>query len=811
MRAALPDISTALEGVRVLEVVSGIAGQYGGKLLVDAGATVVKLEPPGGDPLRRKVLSSAAGVRPSNLFAYLNGGKGSVVGEAHDVQRLDMAFDVIIVDEGVPDEVIATWRAAPLEHIVSITPFGRTGPWASRPATEFTLQALCGAIAAHGEPAREPLQCGGQVGEWIAGALVGVAAQMICRIVRSPGLLIDLSMLECMTPTMTPYLHLKRCMGVGSGEVRRTSVPGVHRAQDGLIGFFPITAEQFEGFLVMIESSGLIEDRALFDAAGRTDRTDLIEQIEQWASEHSVADILAKAAALRVPAAPVSSSEDLLSNDHLAYRHVLHQAPGGFMQPRPPFLPSAWSPSRSPDLGATDTQMLRLSSASGPDVAPRRLPLEGIRVLDLTAFWSGPFGTQLLAGLGADVIKIESVQRPDGQRFTTSRSPADPYWFEWCATCQAVNTNKRGITLDLARPEGLELLLRLVEDADVLIENFTPRVMENFGLSWEQLLERNPRICLIRMPGYGLDGPWRDRPALGPTVEEASGLAWLTGYSDGMPIPLGGPCDPIAGIHAAFAVGAALRSRDLAGLGMAIEVPMLETALNVSAPLIIDGPEGEHVVRRGNRSTVAAPQGVYRAQSLEGEGWVAVSVASDSHWQSLTQLMEREQVRVPLLASLQDRLAVHDELDELLSAWIGRRSVAEAVTGLSSAGVPAEEVVPSDRNLDIPQLRARGFVQRIDHAVIGSHDVPGFVIRLPYAPIVRAAATLGEHNREVFGSLLGLSAEELDYLETKEIIGTYPLGLKGPSQAGRNPAPVVSDAPATIQGGPTMLVRGPAS
>ena len=170
----------------------------------------------------------------------------------------------------------------------------------------------------------------------------------------------------------------------------------------------------------------------------------------------------------------------------------------------------------------------------------------------MTAFWAGPYATYVLACLGADVIHIESVQRPDGMRFGSVKPPGSEDWWEWGPTFQAANAGKRSVTLDLTRAEGKAILRRLIEQCDVLVENFSVRVMDQFGLDWATVHSWNPRLVMVRMPAFGLDGPWRDRVGFAQTMEQTSGMAWLTGYADTAPMNARGPCDPLAGLHAAF-------------------------------------------------------------------------------------------------------------------------------------------------------------------------------------------------------------------------------------------------------------------
>ncbi len=269
------------------------------------------------------------------------------------------------------------------------------------------------------------------------------------------------------------------------------------------------------------------------------------------------------------------------------------------------------------------------------DAEKSALPLAGLRVLDLTAWWAGPCATQVLACLGADVIKVESVLRPDLMRFASTKAPGEPQWWEWGPLAHAANTNKRGITLDLTSSEGRDLAVRLCATADMVFENFTPRVMEQFGLEWDRLHEVNPRLNMVRMPAFGLDGPWRDRPGFAQTMESLTGMAAATGWTGGSPVLVGGAGDPIAGLHATFASLVALCARDEHERGYLVEATMVEAALNTAAMSSIAYQlSGRSPGRLGNRSGMgSAPQGVYPCVGTDE--WVALEVENDDQWEQL--------------------------------------------------------------------------------------------------------------------------------------------------------------------------------
>jgi crotonobetainyl-CoA:carnitine CoA-transferase CaiB-like acyl-CoA transferase len=380
--------------------------------------------------------------------------------------------------------------------------------------------------------------------------------------------------------------------------------------------------------------------------------------------------------------------------------------------------------------------------------------------------------------LGADVIKIESIQRPDGMRFGGIAPPTDPAWFEKGHLANAVNLGKRDVTLDLGSAEGRDLFLRLVATADVVVENFTPRVIEHFNLGYDVLRAAREDIIFVRAPAFGLDGPWRDRPGFAVTVEQASGLAWISGYIDGEPQIANGPIDPIAGAHAAFSVVAALDHRRRTGEGQLIEVPMIDVALTAASESLLEHDAyGHDLVRMGNRSANAAPQGVYGSE--ESGTWIALSIQTDAQWSALADLLGHDDLRAaPDLKSLQGRVARHDELDTAIATWAAQRKRDEAIEQLTAAGVPAAPVLPPDRINEDPQMMARGFWQEITHRAIGTQPFSGMPFTREGAQwFAGPAPFLGEHNDEVLGGELGLSADELDRLRAANVIGTRPVGL----------------------------------
>jgi crotonobetainyl-CoA:carnitine CoA-transferase CaiB-like acyl-CoA transferase len=815
--------------LRVLDLTTEIAGPYATKLLRDAGARVIKLEDLAApDPLRYWSASRAevpAG-EDGALFRFLAAGKQSVAldfaSDACRARALALARDAdVLVESRAPSApaargiidalggVAALFAANPRLSVVSLSPWGLEGPWAARPSTEMTQQAACGATGYRGLPERGPVGSGGRIGEWMAGPFVALAALLAWLGARSSGRgqHVDVSQFECTLASLTT-LHDLQGQFLGVPAQISIDTPSIEPAADGWVGLTAYTGQQWKDFCLLIGRPDMAEDERFYEARVRMQHLALVQEaMHAFTKRHTVDEIISLAGELRIPAAPIGDGKRVLEFDHLRERGVFVRSPDGdFMQPRVPYrLHACTRPpfERAPKLGEQtasasfeprqppaapswcDSARLRVDAPLAGSAA--RLPLAGLRIVDLTAFWAGPIVTSVFADLGADVIKVESIQRPDGMRFAGAVRK-EPLW-ERSAVFHGVNCNKRGITLDLDAPEGRELLLRLADGGDVLIENFSARVMDHFGLGWETLHARNPRLVMTRMPAWGLDGPWRDRVGFAPNVEQVSGLAWLTGYPD-LPLVVRGACDPFGGMHAAFATLLALLHREETGLGQLVELPLVEPALNAAAEQVIEWTKhGVLLPRLGNRGPYAAPQGVYRCRNVRmapdpnrtfGDSetsWLAVAVATDAQWEGLRRALGNPPaLRDPALATAAGRHAAHDAIDRALSAWCAQRSCTDAESALLAAGVPAAACIDAHALLPNPQLAARRGYTTLAHPVSGATRYPELPLQFSAwpRPLRRTPPpTLGQHNDEVLREL-GLSAAEIAELRAKRVIGEKP-------------------------------------
>jgi len=407
----------------------------------------------------------------------------------------------------------------------------------------------------------------------------------------------------------------------------------------------------------------------------------------------------------------------------------------------------------------------------------KRLPLEGVRIADLSMMWAGPFATRLLAEMGAEIIKIESPRAWDNVRTLLPQPGATEPW-NTSFYFNDYNRDKKSLTLDLAQPRGRELFLELVTRCDCVIENYRADVLDKLGIGWETLRKARPDVILVSMAGFGKTGPEKGLVGFGPIIEQMAGMASQTGYGDdGIPYKTGiSYGDPIGGIAAAGAVALALIARKRTGRGAWLDLAQRETMAQMIGPAFAAASlRGESPTHRGNRDPRFAPQGVYRCAGPDH--WVAISARDDREWWALCAALgapELESLELP------ERVARHDELDRRIEAFTAKLLPREAAESLQRAGVSAAPVLDCNAIHHDPHLAARGSWVELPHPKTKSWKQPASAWRLVEAkPLPRRHAPLfGEHNREILCGLLGLPASELESLAAAGIIGDAPIGAK---------------------------------
>jgi len=390
--------------------------------------------------------------------------------------------------------------------------------------------------------------------------------------------------------------------------------------------------------------------------------------------------------------------------------------------------------------------------------------LSGLRILDFTWMLAGPYATRIFADFGAEVIKVQSKKAARGVE-----SNLAPYFNTW-------NRNKRSISLDLSHPEAREIVLKLTAKCDVVIENFSPRVMPNWGLDYKKLKERKPDLIMLSMSAMGQGGPWKDYVAFAPTLHSLSGLTHLTSFEKGAP---SGPgyayADIVAGLYAAFAVLAALEYRDRTGWGQYIDLSEYEAICTLMGPSLLDSSVNDREIQpQGNSPDhiAASPYGCYKCSGEDR--WCAMAVSKEEEWRSLCRVMNYpDWMKDERFATAARRKENRKDLDELLTQWTIQHTAEEAVGLLQGAGISAGVVQNAQDLSRDPQLKARNFFVQLEHPILGKTISDRSPIRFEEDLTVgwEAAPQLGEDNRYVFLELLGLTESELSSYTEKGIIG----------------------------------------
>lgn len=404
------------------------------------------------------------------------------------------------------------------------------------------------------------------------------------------------------------------------------------------------------------------------------------------------------------------------------------------------------------------------------------LPLKGITVIDTCIYWAGPMATCLLADLGADVIKIESIQHLDHLRLLGGWPTPDGY--EWSAAFNGTNRNKYGITLNLNHEKGRELFKELVRISDVVAENFSPRVMENWNLTYSELTKINRELIMLSMPGFGTTGPLRNYVTFGPNIEMVSGMPTISGYPGGAPMMTGYIADPAAGLMGVVAVMTALQYRHRTGKGQYIDISQMEAITNFMAGSIMDYNMNRRMQpRRGNRHPYLAPYGVYPCKG--DDQWATITVSSDEQWKAFCHAMgDPDWTKEARFSDNASRHARHDELDELIGQWTGQWDKHEVMAIMQRVNIASGPVLSYADVLSDTHLQERDYFETVTRPITGTHPQHGFPVKFSETParIRKPAPTLGEDNEYVLKKYLGLTDEDMKQLEREEVIGTKPQG-----------------------------------
>ncbi len=730
--------SSLLSGLHVIDLTAG-RGLLCGRILAELGARVTRLEASSGCAGFGHIWGGGASNHLRLAFAS-TGGLVEVVdlesaGGRRAVERLAASADCLVETfrpgylESIGLGFAALSAANPRLIMVSITGFGQSGPRRDWVSCNLTIAALGGQMHVTGESGRPPLKLYGDQAEHL-GVLFGVNGLLLALHQRSRtgrGQHVDVSLQECVAAALDHVLP--RYFG--------DLVVAQRQGSRSWNGAFDILRCRDRHLLVSIpgERQVLAEWLAADGMAigqkyqiNNPDRA--MSVIGRRARGRTAFGLFRKAQLLRLPWAPVLRPDELVKNRQLRLRGFFGSGRDGGGQ-------VVTFPGALPFLISGVPSSIKGGGSHLHCAGVTRLPLNGIRILDFTWVMAGPYATRLMADFGAEVIKVQSRRVPGTE--AANRTAYFKYW----------NRGKKGITLNMSQPEGITLARRLMRLSDVVIESFSPRVMDNWGLGWDTMRQEKPDLITVSMSAFGRTGPWRNYVAYGPTIHALSGLTYGTRYARGRPLGPGFAfADHVAGLYASMAVMAALENRRRTGRGAFIDLSQFEAMCALTAA--------------GDENPVAAPCGVYRCR---GEGrWCAIAVFDDDEWCRLCRVMGMSHLSDhPGFAKAKSRVRNRAGLDGIIGEWAGGLTAEEVMTRLQDAGVCAGAVQDARDLAGDEQLRARGFFVNVADSGGGDLVMDGTPVRLSSgrALFPHGAPELGEHNEYVFCGLLGMSREEL--------------------------------------------------
>ncbi|HWO40374.1 MAG TPA: CoA transferase [Candidatus Eisenbacteria bacterium] len=790
----------ALSHVRVIEL-GDIPASYATRLLADLGADVIKIEPPAGDP-NRMLAPFAGNIRHperSLAFIHANTNKRSIVldlerGSA-DREILERLLDSaelfieatplgLLESYGLTDEALR--RRFGHLVVVSLTPFGRTGPYKRYKGSDAIVNASGGFLYSQGDDTKGQCTAPSHLAYQMAGAVAAMVGLAALRHARRTGAgqRIDVSLQEALTFTnsssVARYIRenrLERRPGIRNYGGAGTNI---YRCKDGrYVHFTASMPHMWREFTQNWMRHPVLGRPEWENTRYRDARADEVSKaFAEFIGGFTAAEFSEEAQKRHLAAAPLNSIGEFVSSAQVQSRQWLqeldHPVIGRYAAPGFPMRLSV-TPMRvrrpAPLLNQHREEILaELERASRRGETPpvreeaaRGAMLDGLRMADLTQQYAGPLGTELLAYYGMEVIKIESNVVPSKDREAAVHAD--------------MNRAKLGCTINLRHPQGKELFKRLVAQSDVVVDNFSSGVLERLGFSFDTLRQVNPRVVQAVMPGWGLSGPLKSWVAWGWQLLAYTGVMKLWGYPDS---PMESRCkiawpDRVGAVTMALGVLAALEYRDRTGKGQFIEAGMLEAQGAMLGPAIMDytvnGAEWEAM---GYREILGEPYAPYGCYPCRGEdNWIIIACASDAEWQSMVGLIGNTSWATDeRFATHEGRKTHRDELDQKLSQWTRALTQRQVFRLLQEAGVAAGiPMSGEDLYYDI-HLRARNHIVETDGQPWGKmshHGLPG-IPSLSHADAARPAPWIGADNDKVFGEILGLSPEQIEELKKAEAI-----------------------------------------
>ena len=775
-----------LRSIRVLDL-SAPVGTYCTRLLADLGADVVLVEPPDGDPYRRlgPFRAGASGLDASLAFGYYQAGKRSIFIDADDpadravLERLGCDADVVVISPSPShptpgfDAAAGTldW-VAPDAIVCSVTPFGVTGPYARRPATHLTSFAQSGGMWRAGPAGTPPVPLPANLHWHLASAHAAVAILAALAVHdRVGGQFIDISAqeVEQYQEVLWEAYHFQGLRPGGRTIPIGVPPTGVWECRDGLFDVAAHQVQHWEAFLELLDHPKELAEPSLADMATRQLIFDGVSEIiASLLAPRSRYELFDRGQQIGLPVGLLNTPAQFVADEQLTARDFfvdlgraeigpLH-APGPAVRTVPAlFEPSAPAPlldEHGPELRAAPP---RREPGLPIDTATPPRPLAGTRVLSLGEFVAGNYTAQILAALGAEVVKIESRSRPSNVRtqpFNDARTLAtEPSGVTNTPMYASFSRGMLGVAIEMATDEGRDVFRRLATASDVVLENFGSGVMAHWGCAYDDLVRLNPRLVMVSLSGYGRTGPRASYLAYGSNIANFTGIGdvWWTNPTY---------ADFLTAAHAALAILAARRHVDATGESVLVDASQVEVVASMAASLYLDV-----LVDDEHDDTSADTDALLRhVFSCAGDDrWAAVEATTLAEWNAVCDVVERSDLRVDTLDDAAER---RDELRAGLDEWAAVRTTLSAAHLLSLAGVPAASVANTEENYHDPQLHHRRFPTFVEHPDIGFMSSPGTPYRLSVTPghLDHVGPRVGQHTRDVLRRWAELSDAEVDML-----------------------------------------------
>ena len=809
--AALP-----LSGVRVVEAGGGVAAAFGAKLMALLGADVIKVEPPQGDVTRRRGPFPGGVTDPENsgLFRYLNADKRGVTLDLLDRAERDRLDEILagadILIHDVPPAARAIRRleseelctSHPRLIVTSISAYGAFGPHAKYAAYEINAMHSSGVTILNPRlserPDLPPLKPYGHQADFQGGihAAAATLAAFFHRMKSGAGQAIDVSEQECLAAALELSLVWYTYEGKQTSRMGwvNSAPTGIFQCADGIAEIMCVEDAHWKRLAEFLNNPHWLEEEVFTQRASRIKNSDAANALVQEAV--ATRPMLATVRGLqqvRVPAAPVSTMAELYQDEHLRSREFFVPLPARDRAQAPVLAPSVpfksttmgWTMRRpAPRLGEHNREVMdqiesrRAAQSKQPGISPdagasAAGPLAGVRVLDFSWVWAGPFCTLQLAHLGAEVIRVETSKRPCINRVIPPYAEGKA-GVNRAGSFNQWNQGKRSLQLDLAKPQAAVIACELARHCDVAVENFAPGVIDRFGVGYDTLRRYRPDLIMLSMSGYGQTGPYAKFVSYGLMIASHCGLHTVSSYDGDSPRELGiSYADPATGIFGAYLVAAALIHRARTGAGQHVDLSMLEAMeMLMAEPLLDFAMSGREPRPIGNHDRWMSPHNCYKALG-DAEHWVTIAVGNETEWRALCAAMGQpsmaDDARFRDAAS---RKRNETELDRIISAWTSQRDRWEITELLQSAGVAA---IPTYTNQDVANdhhMRERGFLLELPHPEIGAYThagVPWTMSRTP-SKVRAPAPCLGADTDYVLGEILGYSPARIAELRGSGII-----------------------------------------